>query len=299
MLKSLKLGVRTKIILAVIGVLAVAAVISIVVYYAGAAAIVNGQRISRSEFYRATLDRAGAQVLDELITNRLIDQEAVKNHVKIDPAAIDRRLQEYKNSAAGGDESTWQAILAQYDMTEQSLRDSIRRDLIAEQIIGKDITLSDDDIKAYYEQNKSQYAEAEQVRASHILVNTKEEADAILAQLKAGGDFAAIAKEKSLDTQTKDKGGDLGYFGRGEMDPEFEKVAFALPVGQLSDPVKTSYGYHIIKVSDHKQARQYTLDEVKERVRQDLLNSRISERYPDWVAGLKAKAKIVQYWKKQ
>lgn len=299
MLKSVKLGVRAKIILAVIGVLAVAAVISIVVYYAGAAAIVNGQRISRSEFYRATLDRAGAQVLDELITNRLIDQEAVKNHVKIDPAAIDQRLQEYKNSAAGGDESTWQAILAQYDMTEQSLRDSIRRDLIAEQIIGKDITLSDDDIKAYYEQNKSQYAEAEQVRASHILVNTKEEADAILAQLKAGGDFAAIAKEKSLDTQTKDKGGDLGYFGRGEMDPEFEKVAFSLPAGQLSDPVKTSYGYHIIKVIDHKEARQYTLDEVKDRVRQDLLNSRISERYPDWVAGLKAKAKIVQYWKKQ
>lgn len=299
MLKSVKLGVRAKIILAVIGVLAVAAVISIVVYYAGAAAIVNGQRISRSEFYRATLDRAGAQVLDELITNRLIDQEAVKNHVKIDPAAIDQRLQEYKNSAAGGDESTWQAILAQYDLTEQSLRDSIRRDLIAEQIIGKDITLSDDDINAYYEQNKSQYAEAEQVRASHILVNTKEEADAILAQLKAGGDFAAIAKEKSLDTQTKDKGGDLGYFGRGEMDPEFEKVAFSLPVGQLSDLVKTSYGYHIIKVIDHKQARQYTLDEVKDRVRQDLLNSRISERYPDWVAGLKAKAKIVQYWKKQ
>lgn len=299
MLKSVKLGVRAKIILAVIGVLAVAAVISIVVYYAGAAAIINGQRISRSEFYRATLDRAGAQVLDELITNRLIDQEAVKNHVKIDPAAIDQRLQEYKNSAAGGDESTWQAILAQYDMTEQSLRDSIRRDLIAEQIIGKDITLSDDDIKAYYEQNKSQYAEAEHVRASHILVNTKEEADAIFAQLKAGGDFAAIAKEKSLDTQTKDKGGDLGYFGRGEMDPEFEKVAFSLPVGQLSDPVKTSYGYHIIKVIDHKQARQYTLDEVKDRVRQDLLNSRISERYPDWVAGLKAKAKIVQYWKKQ
>lgn len=298
-MKYLRLGVRTRITLAVIGVLAVAVIISVVAYYAGAAAIVNGQRISRAEFYRATLDRAGAQVLDELITNRLIDQEAAKNHVKIDQAAIEQRLQEYKNSAAGGDEATWQAILAQYDMTEQSLRDSIRRDLIAEQIIGKDITLSEDDIKAYYEQNKSQYAEEEQVRAAHILVNTKEEADAILAQLKAGADFAAIAKEKSLDTQSKDNGGDLGYFGRGVMDPDFEKAAFALSVGQLSDPVKTAYGYHIIKVIDHKQERQYTLDEVKERVRQDLLDSRISERYPDWVAGLKAKARVVQYWKKQ
>lgn len=298
MMKPAKLGVRAKIILAAIGTLAVAAVIGIIVYYAGAAAIVNGQRISRSEFYRETLDRAGAEVLDELITNRLIEQEAAKNHVKIDPAAIDQQLEKEKTMYAGGDEQVWQAILTQYGWTEQRRRIFIRNFLIAEQIIGKDITISDDDIKTYYEQHKSEYAEAEQVRASHILVNTKEEADAILAQLKGGADFAAIAKEKSLDTQSKDKGGDLGYFGRGEMDPDFEKAAFSLPVGQLSDPVKTAYGYHIIKVTDHKQAHEYTLDEVKDRVRQDLLDSLVNERFDDWVAGLKAKAKIVQYWKK-
>lgn len=294
---KLNLSSRSKLILGIVAGVVVVAAIFFAIWYGGAAAIVNGQRISRTEFYNLALSRAGADVLDELITNRLIDQEAAKNHVTIDQTQIDQRLQEYKNSTAGGDDSTWQAVLSQYGMTEASLRTSIRYELIADAIIGKDITVTDDEIATYYNDNKTNYSDPEQVRASHILVSTKEEADAILSQLKGGADFAALAKEKSLDTTSAASGGDLGYFSKGQMDADFETAAFALPVGQLSDPVQTQYGYHIIKVIDHKQAKDYTLDEVKDRVRQDLINSKISDQYPDWVAGLKAKAKIVQYWK--
>ncbi|MGE5560696.1 MAG: peptidylprolyl isomerase [Chloroflexota bacterium] len=298
--KISKLSPRSRVILG--SVAAVAVVIAIVVVAllsgVGVAAIVNGQRIWRGEFYRVALDRSGEEVLDELISNRLIEQEGAKNHVVIDQAKIDERLAEYKRSIAGGDDATWQAVLAQYGMTERSLRETIRRDMIAEEIIGKDITVTDEDITTYFEQNRDNYAEDEQVRASHILVGTKEEADAIRAQLAGGADFAALAKEKSLDTASGAQGGDLGYFGRDQMDPAFEEAAFELAVGELSQPVKSQFGYHIIKVTDHKQAREYALEEVKDRVRQDVLTSKISERYPDWVAGLKAKAKIVQYWKK-
>ncbi|HHT02256.1 MAG TPA: hypothetical protein GXZ96_06160, partial [Firmicutes bacterium] len=114
--------------------------------------------------------------------------------------------------------------------------------------------------------HKEEFGQPEQVRARHILVDTKQEADNIRAKLDSGADFATLALQYSKDQQTKNRGGDLGYFTKGEMMREFEEAAFALQPGETSDPVETLYGYHIIRVEDHKQAVIPPLGDVRNEV---------------------------------
>jgi peptidyl-prolyl cis-trans isomerase D len=146
------------------------------------------------------------------------------------------------------------------------------------------LVVSPQDVEQYYKQNLSRYQTPEQVRASHILFKTEGKDDAkvraqaedVLKQVKAGGDFAALAKKYSEDT-SKDNGGDLDYFGRGRMVPEFEKVAFDLKPGETSDLVKSQFGYHIIKVVDHKAGATRPLDEVRMEIQEQLLSEKANE----------------------
>ena len=134
------------------------------------------------------------------------------------------------------------------------------------------------EVEKYYRDNEPQYTTAEQVRASHILLKTegkdeaavKAKAEALLKQVKGGADFAALAKKESEDDQSKAQGGDLDYFGRGRMVKEFEDVAFSLPVGQVSEVVKSSFGFHIIKVTDKKPEARRSLDEVRQQITDQL-----------------------------
>ncbi len=128
--------------------------------------------------------------------------------------------------------------------------------------------------------------ETEQVHARHILVNTEAEAKAIRQQLLAGADFAALAKKSSIDPGTKDKGGDLGWFGRGVMDPAFEKAAFSLKVGEISEPVKTSFGYHIIQVLARDPHRPLTPDQIRQQR---------DRAYEAWLGKVQADPKQVSY----
>ena len=134
------------------------------------------------------------------------------------------------------------------------------------------------EVEKYYRDNEPQYTTAEQVRASHILLKTegkdeaavKARAEALLKQVKGGADFAALARKESEDDQSKAQGGDLDYFGRGRMVKEFEDVAFSLPVGQVSEVVKSSFGFHIIKVTDKKPEAKRSLDEVRQQITDQL-----------------------------
>jgi peptidyl-prolyl cis-trans isomerase C len=129
---------------------------------------------------------------------------------------------------------------------------------------------------------------AEEIRARHIIVNTEEEAKAIIAELDAGGDFEAIAKEKSQDGAAA-QGGDLGYFGKGRMVPEFEQAAFALEVGSYSkEPVKTQFGWHVVKVEDKRNAEPPAFEQVQHQFRSLLLR----EAYFDAVSKLRDEAKV-------
>lgn len=164
--------------------------------------------------------------------------------------------------------------------------------------------------KKQYEASKSLYAQAEEVRARHILIKfeagKKDSEEAALKKIQGiakeaqGQDFAALAKKYSEDPGSQKQGGDLNYFARGRMTPDFEKAAFALPIGQVSDPVKTEFGYHLIKVEGRKDAKPGSFEEAKNEVAKkllagDLLNSKIDQLKADLKAGKKAE---VEAWTK-
>ena len=138
------------------------------------------------------------------------------------------------------------------------------------------------EVEKYYRDNEDQWTTDEQVRASHILLESdgsdeaavRARAEALLKRVKGGADFAALARAHSDDEQSKAQGGDLDYFGRGRMVKEFEEVAFSLPVGQVSDVVKSSFGFHIIKVTDKKPETRQSLDQVRPRITEQLANER-------------------------
>ncbi len=159
--------------------------------------------------------------------------------------------------------------------------------LIDAQALRARVTVTPQEIQDAYRDNQQQYSTPEQVKASHILLKTgdgkKEEdvrkrAEALLAKAKSGADFAALAKANSEDDSNKEKGGDLGFFGKGSMVPEFEQAAFALEPGQLSDVVKTGYGFHIIKLAEKKQASTRSIDEVRAQIEDQLKWERAQEQ---------------------
>jgi peptidyl-prolyl cis-trans isomerase C len=150
---------------------------------------------------------------------------------------------------------------------------------------------TDAEMRKVYEEAIKQVASEEEVSARHILVETEDEAKKILADLKKGGDFAAIAKEKSKDPGSKDNGGDLGFFTKDQMVPEFAEVAYKLDKGQLSDPVKTQFGWHIIKVDDKRKKPAPTFEQVKDQVETFVVRKAQAEL----ITKLRADAKVEKF----
>jgi peptidyl-prolyl cis-trans isomerase C len=171
----------------------------------------------------------------------------------------------------------------------------LRRRLVVQKVMRKYQTppeVTDEQARAYYEANKALYS-ATQIRASHILVKDEETARALVAELRAHPErFADLAREKSTDTATAAKGGDLGLFGPGRMVPEFERVAFALSVGQLSDVVKTQYGYHVILVTERKEGEQKPFEQVKEQIKATLRNRALQDQVQSHFDTLKRQADV-------
>ncbi len=180
--------------------------------------------------------------------------------------------------AQGGKERLSKALSAQgvsWETFTQDLTDAIRIKLYVESDVSKGLQVSDADAKEIFEKNPSRFAVPEMVKARHILVKSSEEdpiakkkIDEIRTQLtKPGADFAKIAETTSDDSTTRNRGGDLGFFQRGMMVPEFEAAAFELDPGQVSQPVKTKFGYHLIKVEEHKPQHQPSYAEVSDKVK--------------------------------
>ena len=268
------------------------------------AAIVNGQKIAISEvdsLAEMTLSRYPEQmrasqekvikkkILDTKIFGELVSQKATEMGIKISDESCESEVTKMI-SGRGISLEDYKKMIADAGRDYNELLGQVRKSLEFEEIIVKlsdadKLKVSDEDIKTFFDENKDKMAAPAEVKASHILVKAENESEKaaakakieeILAKLKAGGDFASLAKENS-DCPSKERGGDLGFFGQGQMVKPFEDAAFGMEVGDISDVVETQFGYHIILVTDKHEAKEAIFDELKDQIKDELENRKKGE----------------------
>ncbi|QIW17825.1 peptidylprolyl isomerase PrsA [Bacillus thuringiensis] len=212
--------------------------------------------IKKSDFEKQLKDRYGKDMLYEMMA-----QDVITKKYKVSDDDVDKEVQKAKNQY--GDQFT--AVLENNRLKDEAdFKNQIKFKLAMNEAIKKSVT--EKDVKDHYKP---------EIKASHILVSDENEAKEIKKKLDAGASFEELAKQESQDLLSKDKGGDLGYFNSGRMATEFETAAYKLKVGQISNPVKSPNGYHIIKLTDKKDLQPY--DEVKDSIRKNLEAERIAD----------------------
>ncbi|MED1103079.1 peptidylprolyl isomerase PrsA [Bacillus paramycoides] len=212
--------------------------------------------ITKGDFEKQLKDRYGKDMLYEMIA-----QDVITKKYKVSDDAVNKEVQKAKDQYG----EQFKAVLENNRLKdEDDFKKQIKFKLAMNEAIKKSVT--EKDVKDYYKP---------EIKASHILVSDENEANEIKKRLDAGASFEELAKKESQDIASKDKGGDLGYFGAGKMTPEFEKAAYKLKVGQISNPVKSPNGYHIIKLTDKKDLKPY--DEVKDSIRKNIEEERLAD----------------------
>jgi len=227
------------------------------------------------------------QAVAFLVQRQEYAREADKLGVKITDAQIQKKVDDVKKQYFGGDQKKFEAGLKAQSYTLEALREDARAQLVSEGIY-KDITgnvkISDAEAQQYYDQNIDRYKVAESRVVRHILVKTKDEADQIRSEIENGADFATLAKEKSQDPGSKDQGGKLTV-SKGQTVAPFDKAAFSLDTNELSEPVKTQYGYHLIQpLTAVKAGRVTPFAEVRAQIKSQLLQQKKSDAVSAWVA---------------
>ncbi len=204
-------------------------------------------------------------ILENLIFEKIIYQEALKNNLTVNDTELDELMVEYKTFFE--DDQAYTDFLSSNNMNEEFLKNSLRTDEVIQRYVDfymEDLEISDEELLQYYEDNVDQFVS---VKARHILVNSMEEAEDILVQINEGADFSDLAMTFSTDTTSAAKGGDLGYFYKGQMVPTFEEAAFSLEIGEVSGIIPSDFGFHIIKVDDRSEGfedkRELVLSEYK------------------------------------
>ena len=245
--------------------------------------------------YKALQD----QTMKYLVQQSELEQKAKGLGIAVTDKDVQARIAQIKKQYFGNDEKKYQAQLKAQGLTEALLALNLRGQILSEKIYAKvtgNVKVSDADIKAYYDAHKSTYAKAASRDVRHILVNNKALANSIEAQLKNGGDFAALAKKYSKDPGSAAQGGKL-TISKGQTVAPFDKVAFALKVNELSAPVHTTYGWHIIQaLSAVKPATQQPLADVKAAISTQLLQTKKTTVINKWVDDVnKEYAKKIAY----
>jgi foldase protein PrsA len=226
------------------------------------------------------------QALQILTQRAEFDQQAKKLGVVVSAKQVDDRLAQLKKQYFGGDEKKYQQQLKQSGLTEEDLKQDIRSQLVSEGIYNKITTgvkVTDQDVDKYYRSHVSQYRQAETRVIRHILVEKKALADRLYDQLKGGANFASLAKKYSKDPGSAAQGGKL-TITRGQTVAPFDQTAFLMHTGQISHPVKTQYGYHIIQaLEDIKPAKTTPLKDVQDSIKQQLLQKKKNDAMTKWV----------------
>lgn len=289
-------------------------------------AVVNGVEISSKEYETevnlqlqqasqqgrqipdAMLPKIKADILNNLIDRELLYQESQKENIAANAEKVSKEIKAIKDKFPSQEE--FEKVIAEMGISEAEIKSQIERNLAIRQLIDTrvidKITVSEADTRAYYDNNPNLFRKPEQIKASHILIKVESDATdlqkaqarieiaKIQQKLKDGQDFATLAREHSQGPSAKN-GGDLGYFGRGQMVKPFADAAFALKPGQVSEIVETQFGYHLIKVVDKQPESTMAYAEVKDRLTQHLKTQRIDREAKKYIDTLKKDAKIEKF----
>lgn len=243
------------------------------------------------------ISRAKKAVLDDLIDRELMLQEINKRGLMPSAARLEEELDLIRGDL---DDDEFDAVLAGAGISRKEWRAKTAVDLalgtLQRQIVAGGDDVSEEEVDEYYRTHRGDFEVPEQVRASQILVRTREEAQAAARRIKGGEDFAAVAREVSLSPDGE-KGGDLGYFARGEMPQEFDAVTFTLAIGKLSTVVETTYGFHLFLVTDRRESHRRNTDEARRHISALLREKKSEATFNKWIAGLRAGA-VIRYNKK-
>ena len=284
----------------------------------GAVARVNGVAIDAIELRRAkkVLLRGQSvppeqeaainkQAIEQLVSAELLYQAAAKREVKGLEKEVDAKLAEGK--ARFKDEQSFVKAIKDLEMDEKDLREYTRRDLLISHFVETEFVskaaVTETETRAFYDKNKDKFKQEEAFKASHILIGVDEKASAddrkkahekaekLSKELAGGADFAALAKANSTCPSSQ-QGGDLGFFAKGQMVPEFEKAVFVLKPGEISPVVETKYGYHIIRFTEKKEAGISAFKDVKANIEEFLKGQKINEAIQKYLADARKTAKI-------
>jgi parvulin-like peptidyl-prolyl isomerase len=232
------------------------------------------------------------QAMNFLIQRTQFEVKANELDIDVSDEAVDKRIDQYIKERHQGDKKKFDAELKSQGLSPEQARDIIRANLVQEAIfnkVTKDVKVTDEQAKAYYDKNKAQYGTPETRQVRHVLVkpNQKALADDLYAQLKAGGNWNAIAKKYSQDPASKNQGGKMTAT-KGQLVPEFEQTAFTIGDNGISKPVKTQYGWHIIQaLGPVKKSQSTPYAQVQEAIRQQLLQENRNKEMEKWVADMR------------
>jgi peptidyl-prolyl cis-trans isomerase C len=245
------------------------------------------------------------RVVDQLIAEELLYQESEKQGIKVAAEVVEKELDAIKGRFK--DPKQYTETLNRMDVTETQLKAQIAQKTAIKELIGKNIAskivITDEAAKTYFEANSEKFRQPERVRAQHILIkvstdddatkkaDARKKVEAVQKKLLSGDDFAELAKTHS-EGPSSVRGGDLGYFTRGQMVKSFEDTAFALAPNEVSEIVETQFGYHLIKVIDHQAQKDPTFDEIKAKLIRLMHRDQVQKELEPYVAKLREKAKV-------
>ncbi len=224
----------------------------------------NGGEITKEEFYEELKKNSGEEVLQQLVLN-----EVLEDNYEISDEDVEKELDALKEQYG----EQFDMVLQQSGFSdEDEFKETIRLSLLQEQAAAENVDISEEEMETYYERMKTE------VEASHILVEDEETANEVKEKLDGGEDFADLASEYSTDGSAE-QGGELGFFGPGAMDADFEEAAYNLEVDEVSDPVETQFGYHIIKVTDKREVEDVeSYEDAKDEIKRTLVSQKVDQQ---------------------
>ena len=260
-------------------------------------AVVNGEQITKDAVVHRllALSTIGQATLEELINAALLSQAAKRGGITVSEADIDARIADIRRKAET--EDAFRDYLAGQEVTPQGLRDKLRVKIMVERLLAAQAQVTDDEVKAVYEQNKASFSRPEMVTLSMIYTKTEERAKQAIARLAAGESFAKVAKALSENGQTAQKGGAVGDVRVATLPSPVRETVASTQIGAYTQPIKMGDGFRILRVEGRTPAATQGFDDVKADIRQQMVDIKLQQAYVAWLKEVRDKASIERKWR--